>query len=153
MRMNEELTNEVLEAMKMCKHVCALCGANEACGNYSWQYTIQTLATALLEERAKPKVWDGAPDEAGRAAVTFYGNSRLRGTREYHRELPKTRIDKIVDEVLDGYLFGLRVEKGELTEILKSALNKYAEELENEGEVLQQHESNSSSVRHGRVVR
>jgi hypothetical protein len=129
--MNEELTNEVLEAMKMCKHVCALCGANEACGNYSWQYTIQTLATALLEERAKPKVWDGAPDEAGRAAVTFYGNSRLRGTREYHRELPKTRIDEIIDESLDGWLFEMRMGKSEMREILESALNKYAEELTN----------------------
>ena len=131
-RMNEELTNEVLEAMAVCKgEGCSLCEAQEVCmGNRLKQFNI--LATALLEERAKPKVWDGAPEDAVSAVVTWCRSGEIVGSVSYNRELPKTRIDKIVDEVLDGYLFGLRVEKGELTEILKSALNKYAEELKGE---------------------
>ena len=115
-----------------------MCEAREVClGNRLKQFNI--LATALLEEREKPKAWDDAPDDAIQAQITWFTeNGGFTGIKTYNRELPKTRIDKIVEEVLVGYLFGLRVEKGELTEILKSALNKYAEELENEGEVLQQ---------------
>ena len=122
--MNKELTDELLEAI-------VTCGANEVCSKHDWQDMIEKLATALLEERAKPNVWDGAPEWAtiGRVCWTN-GRDKEDDSKLYHRELPKTRIDKIVDEVLDGYLFGLRVEKGELTEILKSALNKYARELE-----------------------
>ena len=155
--MKKELTNEVLEAMAKCDLDCALCDAIGVCDKHGLREIMQALATALLEERAKPNVWDGAPEWATIGRVCWTGKKHGEAySKLYHRELPKTRIDKIVDEVLDGYLFGLRVEKGELTEILKSALNKYAEELENEGEVLQQHESSSSSsssVGHGRVVR
>jgi len=132
--MNEELTREVLEVMAGCEGNCSPCEALGGCtGDRFKQFNI--LAAALLEERAKPKVWDGAPDEADYVTVGAYkkeGPLVPIKVKCYHRELPKTRIDKIVDEVLDGYLFGLRVEKGELTEILKSALNKYAEELKGE---------------------
>ena len=51
--MNEELTNEMLEVMKKCSFSCALCDANGVCDKYNWQDTIQTLATALLAEKAK----------------------------------------------------------------------------------------------------
>ena len=69
--MNEELTTEVLEAMAGCEGGCSLCEAREVCmGNRLKQFNI--LATALLEERAKPKVWDGAPDNAFRSIVNWY---------------------------------------------------------------------------------
>jgi len=91
------------------------------------------LAAALLEEMDKPKddVWKDAPEWATSAEVTW--ESAAEGKRRtgptYTRELPKTRIDKIVEEVIDGRLFGLRMEKSELAEMLKSALEKYAAEL------------------------
>ena len=91
------------------------------------------LATALLEEMDKPKVdvWKDAPEWATSAEVTW--ESATEGKRRtgptYTRELQKTRIDKIVEEVIDGRLFGLRMEKSELAEMLKSALEKYAAEL------------------------
>ena len=130
--MNEELTNEVLEALGSCMNACGDdCKARGVCLP-GQSYVRRKLATALLEEMDKPKVWDGAPEDAVSAVVTWCRSGEIVGSVSYNRELPKTRIDKIVDEVLDGYLFGLRVEKGELTEILKSALNKYAEELKGE---------------------
>lgn len=52
--MNEELTREVLEAMERCGG-CPACGAYDFCSKHDWQEMIQSLATALLEERAKPK--------------------------------------------------------------------------------------------------
>ena len=88
------------------------------------------LATALLEEMDKPKVWDGAPEDALQAQITWFTkNGGYIGMKTYTRELQKTRIDKIVEEVIDGRLFGLRMEKSELAEMLKSALEKYAAEL------------------------
>ena len=64
--MNEELTNEVLEAIVDCDcSACIECPAQSVCA--AW--TRRALATALLEERAKPKVWDGAPDNAFRSII------------------------------------------------------------------------------------
>ena len=129
--MNEELTREVLEAMKKCNHDCSTCSANKVCIKCDWKDVMQSLATALLEERDKPKVWDGAPDNAFRSIVNWYDKSRgFIKSKVLTRELPKTRIDEIIDESLDGWLFGMRVGKSEMREVLKSALNKYAEELE-----------------------
>jgi len=128
--MNEELTNEVLEAMARCEASCSLCEALEICmGDRLKQFNI--LATDLLEERAKPKVWDKAPEWADRADVSYKGNVKGKiNISIYTRELPKTRIDEIIDESLDGWLFEMRMGKSEMREILKSALTKYAEELE-----------------------
>ena len=52
--MNEELTNEVLEAMKKCGGSdCAVCDAYNYCNGTSRDIVIEALATALLEERAR----------------------------------------------------------------------------------------------------
>ena len=77
--MNEELTREVLEAMKRCKQNCTSCSANEVCSKHVLQEMIQSLAAALLEERAKPKVWDGAPKWVSSARVRFFINDRNDG--------------------------------------------------------------------------
>jgi hypothetical protein len=130
--MNEELTNEVLEAMTKCKLDCTLCGANAVCAKYDWQDTIQTLATALLEERAKPKVWDGAPEWAKSAIVIWSDTcknepaNRRDYSPRYTRELPKTRIDEIADEVWHEINKGVT---GSPKDIIKRGLKKYAEEL------------------------
>ncbi len=107
--MNEELTNEALEAMAKCGLDCARCGS-ELCNKYDWQDIVQTLATALLEERAKPKVWDGAPDNATVAVVDF---KRTCGDlleplsfEAYTRELPKTRARQIAENIVHGIYEG-----------------------------------------------
>lgn len=127
--MNEELTREVLEAMKKCNHDCSTCSANKVCIKCDWKDVMQSLATALLEERDKPKVWDGAPDNAFRSIVNWYDKSRgFIKSKVLTRELPKTRARQIAEEVAAALDASPRY-KAEI-EIIESALNKYAEELE-----------------------
>ena len=52
--MNEELTTEVLEAIVNCDGECIGCHAQSVCDAVGIK---RSLATALLEERAKPKVF------------------------------------------------------------------------------------------------
>lgn len=150
--MKKELTNEVLEAMAGCDEGCPMCEARDVClGNRLKQFNI--LATALLEERAKPKAWDEAPDDAIQAQITWFTeNGGFTGIKTYTRELPKTRARQIAEQEGHGLAekYGWNAAAKELvTNRIESALNKYAEELQQ----TQQHESNSSSVKHGRVVR
>ena len=139
--MNEELTREVLEAMAVCKgEGCSLCEAQEVCmGNRLKQFNI--LATALLEERAKPKAWDGAPDWAKSARVMWTDTSknepanRCDYSPQYTRELPKTRARQIAEK--EGHrlaeIHGWNAAGKELvTNAMESAINKYAEELKGE---------------------
>ena len=87
------------------------------------------LATALLEERAKPKVWDGAPDNAFRSIVNWYDKSRgFIKSKVLTRELPKTRARQIAEEVtaiVNKAIEGISVNE------IEAVLNKYAEELTN----------------------
>ena len=130
----EELTDEVLEVMKKCKENCPSCGAYKLCSKCSWRNTIRTLATALLEERAKPKVWDGAPDNAFRSIVNWYDKSRgFIKSKVLTRELPKTRARQIAEQEGHGLAekYGWNEAAKELvTNKIEAALNKYAEELE-----------------------
>ena len=127
-RMNEELTNEVLEAMKQCRLDCPSCSVREVCSK-----NLQSLATALLEERAKPKVWDGAPEWADRADVSYNGNVKGNiNISTYTRELPKSRARQIAEK--EGHrlaeIHGWNAAGKELvTNAMESAINKYAEEL------------------------
>ena len=94
------------------------------------------LATALLEEMDKPKVWDGAPDWAKVALVGWYENNEQKQTlccKCYTRELPKTRARQIAEKEGHGLAekYGWNAAAKELvTNVMESALNKYAEELE-----------------------
>ena len=145
--MNEELTREVLtrevlEAMKKCDETgCSECLAVDVCCSEDDITIGQRLATALLEERAKPKddVWKNSPDWAKGACVIWDDGegqkyTRLYNSERYTRELPKTRVDEIVKETREkirDYLFAKDGQKSSvIDEILKSALTKYAEELE-----------------------
>jgi len=135
--MNEVLTNEVLEALKRCNGAdCHGCPAQKICRYYVGIGTIQALATALLEERAKPKddVWKYASDGTTTADV-YYGNSVLVSAtpdHTFHRELPKTRARQIAEQEGQGLAkkCGWSVAAGALVaNVVESALNKYAEEL------------------------
>ena len=132
-RMNEELTNEVLEAMTKCDEtLCGKCLAEGVCCLEGDIPIEQKLAGALLEERAKPKVWDGAPEWAKVALVGWYENNEQKQTlccKCYTRELPKTRIDEIADEVWHEINKGVT---GLPNDIIKRGLKKYAEELKGE---------------------
>ena len=132
-RMNEELTNEVLEAIVTCDcSACIECPAQSICA--AW--TRQAIAAALLEERAKPKVWDGAPEWADRADVSYNGNVKGNiNISTYTRELPKSRARQIAEK--EGHrlaeIHGWNAAGKELvTNAMESAINKYAEELEGE---------------------
>ena len=123
--MNEELTNELLEAIVNCDGECIGCPAQSVCDAVGIK---RSLATALLEERAKPKVWDGAPDNAFRSIVNWYDKSRgFIESKVLTREPPKTRIDEIADEVWHEINKGVT---GLPIDIIKRGLKKYAEELE-----------------------
>ena len=134
--MNEELTNEVLEAIKNCDdRECASCPAKGVCVS-GVDIVHIALATALLEERAKPKVWDGAPDNAFRSIVNWYDKSRgFIKSKVLTRELPKTRARQIAEQEGHGLAekYGWNAAAKELvTNKIEAALNKYAEELKGE---------------------
>ena len=125
--MNEELTREVLEAIKDCDNrECTFCPAKSVCVGIE-----PKLATALLEERAKPKddVWKYASDGTTTADV-YYGNSVLVSATPDHtfrREIPKPRARQIAEEVtalVNRAIDGISVKE------IEAVLNKYAEELE-----------------------
>lgn len=135
---------EELEALRDCEGAgfidCAECLATEICE--STDTTVcNWLAAALLEERAKPKdsIWKNAPYWAKGACVIWDDGegqkyTRLYNSERYTRELPKPRVDEIVKETREkirDYLFAKDGQKSSvIDEILKSALTKYAEELE-----------------------
>ena len=126
--MNEELTNEVLEEMKKCGLDCARCGS-EFCNKYDWQDIVQTLATALLEERARPKVWDKAPEWADRADVSYKGNVKGKiNISIYTRELPKTRTRIMAEEIASAHISN----KDDLIDIIEQTINAHMEELKGE---------------------
>ena len=128
--MNEELTREVLEAIVNCNGDgdCRLGSAKNFCNN-------KILATALLEERAKPKVWDGAPEWVNAARVRFFVNDRNDGHSEvfsetYRRELPKTRARKYAENLYRKLSFE-RISDNQSIDAIEELLTKNAEELTN----------------------
>ena len=91
------------------------------------------LATALLEERAKPKVWDGAPEWATSAEV--FWESQAQGKRRtgpvFTRELPKTRARQIAENIVHGINGETHGETKDI-EYVEGVLKRYAEELKGE---------------------
>jgi hypothetical protein len=128
--MNEELTTEVLEAIVNCDGECIGCPVQSVCDAVGIK---RSLATALLAERAKPKVWDGAPEWVNAARVRFFVNDRNDGHSEvfsetYRRELPKTRARIIAEEVtalINRAIYGTSVKE------IEAVLKRYAGELTN----------------------
>ena len=56
---------------------------------YSYVY-VSAMATQLLAEMDKPSVWDGAPDKANCAYVSFSYQTTEMGGLAYMRVLPKS---------------------------------------------------------------
>ena len=132
--MKKELTNEVLEAMAKCDLDCALCDAIGVCDKYGLRDMMQALAAVLIEERAKPKLWEDAPKEAVEAFVTWYEKGGVAGVNgRYTREPPKTRARQIAEQEGHGLAekYGWNASAKELvTNVMEAALTKYARELE-----------------------
>jgi hypothetical protein len=121
--MNEELTRvfEKYELEAMIEYY-----KNNDCS----RRVARELAAALLEERAKPKVWDGAPEWAKVAHVGWYENNEQKQTlccKCYTRELPKTRARIIAENIVNGINGGAT---GKDIEYVEGVLKRYAEELE-----------------------
>lgn len=124
--MNEELTREVLEGMKKCNHCCFACSAEEVCTKCDLKYIMQTLADALLEEMDKPKVWDGAQEDALQAQITWFTkNGGYIGMKTYTRELPKTRARIMAEEIAAAQISN----KSDLIDIIEQTINTHMKEL------------------------
>ena len=135
-----ELTREQIITMSKCGNngVCSPCFRNIECQLKTEDAIIvRSLATALLAEMDKPKVWEGAHEWQDRARVKHYSNSALCAMdetfKDYTRTLPKSRIDEIAEEVAntefnrdiaDRPAFPKRA----VVDIIKSAILKDREE-------------------------
>jgi len=130
--MNEELTRvfEKYELEAMIEYY-----KNNDCS----RRVARELATALLEERAKPKVWDGAPERANIADVYWSDKTgaeqrtcyKCVGNKRYTRELPKTRARQIAENIVRG-INGETHSDTKDVEYVEGVLKRYAEELKGE---------------------
>ena len=132
--MNEELTREVLEAIKNCDdRMCASCPAKGVCVS-GVDIVHIALASALLEERARPKVWDGAPEWAKSARVMWSDTcknepaNRCDYSPRYTRELPKTRTRIMAEEIASAHISNT----DDLIDIIEQTINAHREELKGE---------------------
>ena len=133
--MNEELTREVLEAIKNCDdRKCTSCPAKGVCVS-GVDIVHIALTSALLEERSKPKVWDGAPGNAEIADVVFRKDARNTATiwsKHYTRDIPKTRTREIAENIVHGINGESRHSTAVDIEYVEGVLKRYAEELKGE---------------------
>jgi len=123
--MNEELTNEdkVFSAWLNDAATSLKCVWITPKPEY-----ITRLARMYFEERARPKVWDGAPEDAFQAQITWFTeNGGFTGIKTYNRELPKTRARQIAENT---YVDMEDFTHEDFIDAIESALIKYAEELE-----------------------
>jgi len=103
---------------------------------------IRGLETALLAERAErtknPGVWDGAPDDATFAAVSYKDDVKkpnhewMLTCKTYTRELPKTRAREIAENEAEvaGHCFDLgEIEIKKLANGIEAAILEYAESI------------------------
>jgi hypothetical protein len=121
---------------KCSENSCSECPAVDVCcSEDDWEYTIQTLATALLAEKAKSKVWDGAPEDATVAVVVFKRDCgehlEYLSYETYNRELPKTRTRIIAENIVHGINGKTHGETKDI-EYVEGVLKRYAEELKGE---------------------
>ena len=94
---------------------------------------ITRLARMYFEEMDKPKAWDGAPEDAFQAQITWFTeNGGFTGIKTFTREPPKTRARQIAEK--EGHRlaekYGWNTAAKELvTNVMEAALSKYEEEL------------------------
>ena len=124
-----ELTREVTIALAECTLLnCKKCKASKFCGSMSNNDIEKSLASALLAEIDKPKVWDGAPEYAGMAMVTFAKSAKESSTvwsKVYYRELPKSRAREIAETTMKLYISN---DDSKLTDLIEAAILRDREE-------------------------
>lgn len=128
-----ELTREQIITMSKCGNngVCSPCFRNIECQLKTEDAIIvRSLATALLAEIDKPKIWDGAPEKATTAVINYYekDSTGCPFGKEYTRTLPKSRIDEIAWEAASHWEGG----KEALEKAIKSAILQARKEWEEE---------------------
>ena len=101
-------------------------------GHFALAGVPRDLARSLLAEMDKPKVWDGAPENAIIAQVHFYKAAKTYATpaatpEVYTRELPKSRAREIAEEARSQYERGA-VGAGALDDVIESAILKALKE-------------------------
>ena len=90
----------------------------------------KSLASALIAEMDNPKVWNGAPEYAGMAMVTFAKSAKESATiwsKLYTRELPKSRAREIAEEYQERWLQSDSL-KG--VDVIEAAIEKALSERE-----------------------
>lgn len=134
--MKEKLTREVIEALAKYSGAeyskCENCPAAKICDSTD-EASCKWLATALLEEMDKPKVWYGAPKWVNAARVRFFVNDRNDGHGEvfsetYTRELPKTRARIMAEEIASAQISNEK----DLVDIIEQTINTHVKELKGE---------------------
>ena len=101
---------------------------------YTVEQLVPDLASTLLAEMDKPKVWDGAPENAVIAQVHFYKAAKTYATPSatpmvYTRERPKSRAREIAEEAWSTFR-SKEIGRGEdYINSLESAILKHEEEL------------------------
>ena len=125
--MNEELTRvfEKYELEAMIEYY-----KNNDCS----RRVARELATALLAEMDKPKVWGGAPEWAKSAIVMWSDTCKNEPENRrdfsplYTRELPKTRTRIMAEEIASAHISN----KDDLIDIIEQTINAHMEELKGE---------------------
>lgn len=111
--------------------------AKETDGTFYYT-TVRDLAITLLAEMDKPKVWDGAPENASHAGVSFYEDNnhcplliQVKSVT-YSRERPKSRAREIAEEAWSTFR-SKEIGRGEdYINSLESAILKREAELRGE---------------------
>lgn len=130
-----ELTREQIITMSKCGNngVCSPCFRNIECQLKTEDAIIvRSLATALLAEIDKPKIWDGAPEKATTAVINYYekDSTGCPFGKEYARTLPKSRIDEIAEEAD----LGITKDKYSVEQLSKAIKNAILKDREERGE-------------------
>ena len=101
-------------------------------GNYL--HDVDRLVSVVEDERAKPKVWDGAPEWATDARVRWTDRNGVSGHNDvysplYTRTLPKSRIDEIAEEAYAAICVSTMTDR-ESVSAIKSAILRALKEKE-----------------------
>jgi hypothetical protein len=109
----ERITDEELESYN-----------KEFGGVFSYEL-VRQLARELLEERKQPKVWDGAPEWATNAIISWPRDKHFNGGEGkcYHRDLPKSPVREIAERVW-GDLHSDINKKKEDIDVIESAIKE-----------------------------
>src|SRR5690606_23997043 len=112
---------------------CSECLAVGVCCSNDTIPIEERLATALLEERAKPKNdgWEYATMQTDRFVLYYYEGDKLCAAKTFTRELPKTRARQIAENIVHGINGETHGETKDI-EYVEGVLKRYAEELKGE---------------------